>query len=382
MSEFYGLNLSTPLEDLIPPPPALNDTHKQYSLAITFIVLGAVTTIIAFVRLVTRFASRTSGADDWAIIPAIVLYFAWIILAVYMNLAAGIAKPLWEITVGEYSIWFQCIIAALFIYPTMSASVRVSIILLYRRIFEKGGRYRKIILHSLLGLQAAYVVVFSILPGFVCRPIGNVKYPLEHTTWCDDLFYARMQTGLFSTSVAFDFILLVAPIFWVLKLQLPLKKRVGLAIIFVLGAGAGIAAAYKLAVQVTETYDHKPQSLQCKYAPPGWLSWARLTMIGYNYLMSRFIPTQFESYGTTFWISSVVEPTVALIGTSLPALYQLGMITSEKYSTIKNTPKASYTSRQNKSSKGGLKGNRWIGRQQVDNYNSHDSDIELRGDIA
>ena len=36
--------------------------------------------------------------------------------------------------------------------------------------------------------------------------------------------------------------------------------------------------------------------------------------------MSMLIPPQFDTYGVSFWIPSQVEPTVALIGTSLPAL--------------------------------------------------------------
>lgn len=39
-----------------------------------------------------------------------------------------------------------------------------------------------------------------------------------------------------------------------------------------------------------------------------------------NYEMSRLIPPQFDTYGVTFWIPSQVEPTVALIGASVPAL--------------------------------------------------------------
>lgn len=41
---------------------------------------------------------------------------------------------------------------------------------------------------------------------------------------------------------------------------------------------------------------------------------------GMNYEMSRLIPPQFDTYGVTFWIPSQVEPTVALIGASMPAL--------------------------------------------------------------
>lgn len=28
-------------------------------------------------------------------------------MAAYVNLHAGVGKPLWEITVGEFSVWFK-----------------------------------------------------------------------------------------------------------------------------------------------------------------------------------------------------------------------------------------------------------------------------------
>lgn len=120
----------------------------------------------------------------------------------------------------------------------MSASIRISILLLYLRVFGKGEPRRAIILYVLLALQALYVIVFSILPGFVCTPIDNVKYALEHSRYCNDPFYISVQTGLFSSSMAFDVILLIFPIFYVFKLQLPMKKRIGLLCIFALGTGS------------------------------------------------------------------------------------------------------------------------------------------------
>lgn len=40
-------------------------------------------------------------------------------------------------------------------------------------------------------------------------------------------------------------------------------------------------------------------------------------------MLSRFVPLQFANYGLTFWIPCQVEPSIALIGLSLPALRQL-----------------------------------------------------------
>lgn len=34
-------------------------------------------------------------------------YWGWSIMSIYVNLCAGVGKPLWEITLGEFSIWFK-----------------------------------------------------------------------------------------------------------------------------------------------------------------------------------------------------------------------------------------------------------------------------------
>lgn len=64
----------------------------------------------------------------------------------------------------------------------------------------------------------------------------------------------------------------------------------------------------------------------------------QITNLGLQYEMSMLIPPQFDTYGRTFWIPSQVEPTVALIGTSLPAIRQpLISITFKVWSQISFT---------------------------------------------
>lgn len=50
--------------------------------------------------------------------------------------------------------------------------------------------------------------------------------------------------------------------------------------------------------------------------------------------MSRLVPPQFDTYGRTFWIPSQVEPTVGLIGTSLPAIRQ-SIVTNNQHMSKK-----------------------------------------------
>ncbi|KAK8081371.1 hypothetical protein PG996_000152 [Apiospora saccharicola] len=152
----------------------------------------------------------------------------------------------------------------------MSASIRVSTLLFYRRIFAKTDPRLKLVIRALLALQGVYVAVYSVLPAFVCDPIRYAWRPLERQLHCSDRYYAMTHISLYAVSMAFDFVLLIVPVAPVWKLQMPVAKRIGL-----------------------------------------------------RYKMSRFVPGQFKEYGTTFWIPSQVEPAVALIGTSMPALKQI-----------------------------------------------------------
>ncbi|KAI1776755.1 hypothetical protein F4818DRAFT_411766 [Hypoxylon cercidicola] len=298
------MSSSPSLDSLIPPPDEVNDAHKVYSVAAACIALGIVAVMFVLARLCFRVYSRTLGPDDYAVMPAIVLYIGWTALAGYINLHAGVGKPLWEITVAEFSLWYKGIVVTTWLYPTMSAAIRISILLTYRRIFAtSSSEVIKYVIWVLLGFQAVYVTTFVILPGFMCTSLHYFWDVYQHLSHCDNWYYFWSQIALYSASMSFDTILLLFPIIPVSKLRMPVKKRLGILIIFMLGAGASIAAAYKLAVFDLEMRRYVPTNS----------TWLR-------YEMSGFVPGQFDRYGTTFWIPSQVEPTVALIGTSLPAL--------------------------------------------------------------
>ncbi|KAI2623543.1 hypothetical protein GGS26DRAFT_600403 [Hypomontagnella submonticulosa] len=295
---------SVPLDQLIPPPTEINDTHKKYDVAIVCIVLTAITTIIVAARLGARLYTKTFGLDDYATIPSILLYIGWTVLAAYVNLSAGVGKPLQEITIPEFRIWYQGIAASSWLYPPMSTAIRVSIILFYMRVFTQGHKSTMTyLLRGIFALQIVYLVVFMILPAFICSPYYYSWNPIERRQHCNDYYYMYTHITLFAVSLLLDLVLLAFPIYPVSRLHMSVKSRWGVGAIFGLGAAASIAAAYKFAIFVDEMNRFVPTD-------PKWL----------DHLMSRYIPGQFDRYGYTFWIPCHLEPTVALMGASLPAL--------------------------------------------------------------
>ena len=160
----------------------------------------------------------------------------------------------------------------------MSCSIRVSIILFYRRIFvtplARGPRL-KYAIRLMLAAQAIYLVVYSILPAFICRPLYKAWDPIERPHYFNDFYYYYTQVALYSTSMSFDAILLFFPIYPVSKLQMPLRRRAAISVVFMFGTAASIVAAYKLAIFVIEMNRYYSINPQCK-SPP-----CRLMISGY-----------------------------------------------------------------------------------------------------
>lgn len=57
---------------LLPPPLIVDNTHKHYDVAIICILLGILGTSIVVLRLWYRYKTQAFGADDYAMIPAVV----------------------------------------------------------------------------------------------------------------------------------------------------------------------------------------------------------------------------------------------------------------------------------------------------------------------
>lgn len=120
----------------------------------------------------------------------------------------------------------------------MTSSIRISILLLYRRTFATQMPRLRLVIWFLLALQIAYLITFSILPGFICHPLNKAWTAiLERETYCHDWYYYYTSVGLYSCSMAFDAILLVLPLYPIAQLQMPLRRRIGVAVIFMMGAG-------------------------------------------------------------------------------------------------------------------------------------------------
>jgi hypothetical protein len=120
----------------------------------------------------------------------------------------------------------------------MTACIRISILLFYRRIFGQTETVVRWSIWAMIILNGAFVVTFEILPGFICTPISaGWRNPLTRKLHCrQDEFYYLYNVGLYSSGLGMDIILLLLPVYPVLRLQMPLKRKIGALVMFMLGA--------------------------------------------------------------------------------------------------------------------------------------------------
>ena len=120
------------------------------------------------------------------------------------------------------------------IYFIETSLLKITFLLFYLRIFP-GQSFRRI-LWALIFVNAMTGVTFVIAVCSICRPVSYVwnQWDKEHVGHCGDInALAFANAGI---SIILDIFTLILPITHIWKLHLGLKKRLGVILMFSVGA--------------------------------------------------------------------------------------------------------------------------------------------------
>lgn len=122
--------------------------------------------------------------------------------------------------------------ATMITYSLTITCVKVSILLLYRRIFTT-TRFKKVSL--VVGIACVLWLVIEVFMNiFQCRPFAAAFDPaLLFTDHCIDL--QSFYSGITIANLGLDVVVLYLPLHMVWKLKLPTKQKLMLSGIFLLG---------------------------------------------------------------------------------------------------------------------------------------------------
>ena len=117
-------------------------------------------------------------------------------------------------------------------YSLTITSVKISLLMLYRRIFVTDGFRKTSLVVGVLCILWCFMAV--IIDIFQCSPISAAFEPLPMTaSQCINV--QNFYWGIAGANLTLDFIILSMPLYMVSGLQLPKRQKVYLGAIFLLG---------------------------------------------------------------------------------------------------------------------------------------------------
>ncbi|KAJ4415139.1 hypothetical protein N0V82_007509 [Gnomoniopsis sp. IMI 355080] len=208
---------------------------KGTRLLVNTILLGVMTGIVVVARLTFRaFISKADlGADDWAILAALLIGLpgtALICLGTYPN---GVGKDVWTLSFDQITKFLFFFYISEIQYFINLAALKLSLLLFYLRIFPD-AKIRRLL---------AGTVAFDILFGagfagaalFQCAPMDYFWYMWdgEHAGHCVNI--NAMGWANAGISISLDFWMLALPLSQLRGLRLHWKKKTGVAMMFMVG---------------------------------------------------------------------------------------------------------------------------------------------------
>ncbi|KAI9807205.1 MAG: hypothetical protein M1825_005923 [Sarcosagium campestre] len=223
-------------------PNFVNPESRAPKLIVANAICIALALVFVIMRLITRiFVVKSMGADDYMCIVATVLLpflllwlkfsarLRWFVMTDY-----GLGRHQWDVPLTTIiGGWLKWNIISEIIYILALMLIKSSILLLYRRMFEAKGKVRWAV-DATLGFTIAFSVacIFAII--FACNPIKKLWDSSITYGTCinpEPLAIAHAALNIFT-----DLLILVIPIPVVWTLQLGLRFRLQIILMFATGA--------------------------------------------------------------------------------------------------------------------------------------------------
>ncbi|KAI9836483.1 MAG: hypothetical protein M1837_003389 [Sclerophora amabilis] len=244
----------------IPPPPGVTPNFENpESLATELITVNSVFVALMLIAVGVRVWTKSRithslGWDDYTCVIAGIISIIHTVLVLSM-LQYGSAIHLWDFPNSKFSkVLGQGLQAVGMVYGPTVFFVKLSILLLYLRIFGI-NKAMKILIYSTIAVQAVfYTVLFGLSIGQQLRCIGRdsitVKYCIDSSKWV-------LAQGIFN--VISDFFVLLLPLGKIWQLKLSLRRKLGVSSIFMAGSVACLISLVRLILYAQK--GHKPDVL-------------------------------------------------------------------------------------------------------------------------
>ncbi|KAF2996152.1 hypothetical protein E8E14_000775 [Neopestalotiopsis sp. 37M] len=222
----------------------VRDKHQQsYVLTVTFGVISAAAVLLRLTHRITVTRGMPS-MDDWFILITLLSGIPSTIVNALLVIPSGLGRDIWTLTptqITDFGMYFYVMAVLYFLQVTL---LKMSLLFFYLKIFPEKGVRR--LLWSTVGFNTGFGIFFVVLTIFQCQPISFywTKWDGLHSGKC--LSISGIAWANAAVSIALDIWMLAIPLSQLRKLHLHWKKKIGVALMFIVGTFVTVVSILRL----------------------------------------------------------------------------------------------------------------------------------------
>jgi hypothetical protein len=206
-----------------------------------YVVMTVLSSMVLGLRLYTRiFIRRLTGLDDMLVVLSWLGCMAWLVICFqgtaheshsqnvtdrFIAFPYGFGQHLWNVTTEQLKVYTKMLVGIMVVYVWTPALAKLSLLALYYRL-NPDYKIRACI-YALATLVSGYSLAITIVAAGPCNP-------QFHT---DQKCLTDLNLFMACVNIITDFLILCLPVPMLRALQLPMKQKVLLGLVFALGSG-------------------------------------------------------------------------------------------------------------------------------------------------
>ncbi|KAG5916960.1 hypothetical protein E4U42_007428 [Claviceps africana] len=221
----------------------IRDRRRQYvAVCNTFGVLATLFVVQRFAYKI--WADLDLGPDDWFTLATLVSGLPSTVLNVRGLMPNGIGRDIFTMTPSQITDFSKFFFIMEILYFFQVAALKLALLFFYVRIFPAAPVRR--LLWGTIALTSVYGLVFIVAGGLQCRPVQYfwTKWDGEHAGSCLNVNGLAWSNAVIS--IVLDCWMLAIPMWQLAGLNLSLKRKVGVGLMFCVGTFITVVSILRL----------------------------------------------------------------------------------------------------------------------------------------
>ncbi|KAK6501862.1 hypothetical protein TWF481_009681 [Arthrobotrys musiformis] len=229
-------------------PPTMDNQVVVLTVIVLFWLVASTS-----LRFYSRFkygARNGPLLDDWLVLIATIFCIAYASVNLYAFLYAGFGRFTYDLTIAHLNECLKLFIVNFVTFAIANTAVKVSVLVLYRRIFDSMQTNMRRIIYFLVVFVILFCPVSIAAQAVACRPFHafwSLELRADPKTKCTNS--AAGNYAVSAIRAVLDIIIFMLPLKYIWDIKtFSIRKKLAITSIFTLGLVACVASILKLAL--------------------------------------------------------------------------------------------------------------------------------------